>query len=144
MTTNIQRAVEAQRKKYEEIGMPLLQYMAMIHKLSYRRFAEIFGISKGHAEAILRHKSFPSLELAVRISRYFDSTVDDLFAWRVDDTGERRPLVIIIPETGEMITLNAKNSGEGITLSGLAVARRISEGKRKNFGRRLSDGVHRD
>ena len=91
---NRQSLIERQREKYSLLPKPLLGYLAEIHGLSVRKFASIFGISKTQASDILSHKILPSLDLAVRISRYFDTTVEDLFGWRVDDNGDRRPLVI--------------------------------------------------
>jgi DNA-binding XRE family transcriptional regulator len=65
-----------------------------MHGLSIREFAEVFEISKNHAEAVLKHRTAPSLELAFQIARYFDLKVDELFGWMFDDTGNRRPLVL--------------------------------------------------
>ena len=65
-----------------------------MHGLTIREFAEVFEISKNHAEAVLKHRTSPSLELAFQIARYFDLKVDELFGWMVDDTGNRRPLVL--------------------------------------------------
>jgi putative transcriptional regulator len=97
VTTRVQRVVERQRAIYETLAKPLLQQLVELHGLSIRDFARIFEISKGHAEAVLKHRTEPSLELAFRIARYFDLTVDDLFGWRFDDTGDRRPLLIHVP-----------------------------------------------
>jgi DNA-binding XRE family transcriptional regulator len=74
--------------------MPLIQYYAKLCGISIVEFARIFGISKNHAEAVMKHRVFPTLELAVRIARYFEIPTDDLFAWRIDDDGSRRPLVV--------------------------------------------------
>jgi DNA-binding XRE family transcriptional regulator len=77
--------------------------MAIVYRLTIREFAEIFGISKAHAEAILKEKKAPSLELAFRISRYFGVKVDELFGWRFDDDGNRHSLVAEI--NGELVTI---------------------------------------
>ncbi len=94
MPTNLQRTIERQRAVYETLATPLLYQLARIHGLTIREFAEIFGISKNHAEAVLKHRTSPSLELAFHIARYFDVKVDELFGWMFDDTGNRRPLVL--------------------------------------------------
>jgi len=94
MPTNIQRTIERQRAIYETLAMPLLYQLARMHGLSIREFAEVFEISKNHAEAVLKHRTTPSLELAFQIARYFDLKVDELFGWQFDDTGNRRPLVL--------------------------------------------------
>ena len=94
MPTNLQRTIERQRAVYETLATPLLYQLARIHGLSIREFADIFKISRNHAEAVLKHRSTPSLELAFQIGRYFDVRVDELFGWMFDDTGNRRPLVV--------------------------------------------------
>jgi DNA-binding XRE family transcriptional regulator len=94
MPTNLQRTIERQRAIYETLATPLLYQLARMHGLSIREFAEIFEISKNHAEAVLKHRTTPSLELAFQIGRYFDVKVDELFGWMFDDTGNRRPLVV--------------------------------------------------
>jgi DNA-binding XRE family transcriptional regulator len=97
MTTNVQQVIEKQRAVYDTLAKPLLQQLSELHGLTIRDIAAIFKISKGHAEAVLKHRVFPSLELAVRIARYFETNVDELFAWRVDDAGDRRPLLVELP-----------------------------------------------
>jgi DNA-binding XRE family transcriptional regulator len=94
MSTSLQKAIEKQRAVYETMKMPLLYQLAKMHGVSIREFAEIFEISKNHAEAVLKHRTTPSLELAFQIARYFDLKVDILFGWMFDDTGNRRPLVL--------------------------------------------------
>ena len=104
--SNIQVTVEKCRALYEVEGSPkLLQQITTCYRITIREFASIFGISKAHAEDIIKHRKFPALDLAVRISRYFECTVEDLFAWRVDDDGKRRPLLIVDPKTGVAVRL---------------------------------------
>ena len=92
---------------YEINGQPPLLYqLCQVHKLSIREFADLFQISKSHAEDVLKHRSFPSLELAIRIARYWECTVEDLFGWRVDDDAMRRPL--IIEKDGQVIRLRER------------------------------------
>lgn len=93
----------------------MLSQLAEVHKISVRDFAGIFGISKSHAEEILNHRKFPSLELAVRISRYWGCTVDDLFGWRVDDDGARRPLIVDVGD-GQRIRVNSTHRYDDITV----------------------------
>jgi transcriptional regulator with XRE-family HTH domain len=104
--TNVQTVNQKQRAVYESLAKPLLQQLTELHGLTIRDVAAVFSISKGHAEGILKHRVFPSLELSVRIARYFEVSVDDLFAWRVDDSGERRPLLIELPGIDVPIRLN--------------------------------------
>jgi plasmid maintenance system antidote protein VapI len=76
MSTNVQQVIEKQRAVYDTLAKPLLQQLSELHGLTIRDIAAIFKISKGHAEAVLKHRVFPSLELAVRIARYFETNVD--------------------------------------------------------------------
>lgn len=114
--TNVQETNEKQRAVYESLAKPLLQQLAELHGLTIRDVAAVFGISKGHAEAILKHRVFPALELAIRIARYFEVSVDELFAWRVDDSGERRPLLIELPGIDVPIRLTRRYDGDALTL----------------------------
>lgn len=94
---------------YGELNKPLLAQLADLHQLSIRDFAAIFGISKSHAQEILSHETMPSLELAIRISRYWECSVEELFGWRVDDEGERRPLLVALPGTNQLVRLSSRN-----------------------------------
>lgn len=112
---------------------PLLAQLAEIHDISVRDFARIFGISKSYAEEILNHKKFPSLELGIRIARYYECDTDELFGWRIDDDGVRRPLVVKLPWSETYMTLNASNRNHG-SLALLAVVAewiRVKLGGRK-------------
>ena len=102
MKTNIQLGVEKERAVYTSMPRPLLAQLCLLHGLSIRDFAQIFEISKSHAQEILNHQKMPSLELAFRIARYFECTTDELFGWMVDDDGMRRPLLVEIPGKGEV------------------------------------------
>ena len=114
--SNLQVVNEALRVKYERDGMlPLLSRVARAHQISVRDFASIFGISKSVAAEILSEKKMPSLELAVRVSRYFEVTVEELFGWRIDDTGERRPLLVI--DQGQVRKLVGKDKTGAIELA---------------------------
>ena len=103
--SNLQLSIERARQQYS--AAPLMEQLCQIHGISQREFAAIFGISKGHAEAIVKERVLPSLELGVRIARYWECSVEELFGWRVDDGGERRPLLIFDRQTGEARRLNA-------------------------------------
>ena len=106
MKTNVQVTSEKCRAIYEVEGVPpLLQQISQLHRLTIREFAAIFGISKDYSEKIIKHRVFPTLELAFRISRYFEVTVEELFGWRVDDDGKRRPLLTVDPKTGKAFRL---------------------------------------
>lgn len=109
MKTNLQIAIEQQRAVYSHLRKPLLLQMAQLHQLTVRDIAEIFGIARSHAENILNHRKLPSLELAIRLARYFEVTVDDLFGWMYDDEGIRRPLLIELPGTGQVVRLKASD-----------------------------------
>lgn len=110
--TALQIVVEKQRAVYEQPGIPpLLQQICQMYRITIREFAEMFGISKAHAENIIKHRKFPALDLAIEICRYFECTVEDLFGWRVDDDGKRRPLLVIDPKTKEVSRLSERERG---------------------------------
>ena len=112
--SNTQICNEKARAYYQAQGQPpLLVQICAAHQVSIRDFAAIFGISKTYSAEIINHEKFPSLELAVRISRYWEVTVEDLFGWRIDDTGERRPLLVIDPATGKVRKLTQKEGRTG-------------------------------
>ena len=127
MSTNLQIGIEQQRAVYENLARPLLSQLINIHNITFREFAEIFGISKSHSEEILNHRKFPALELALRISRYFECSVEELFGWRVDDDGSRRPLLIELPGTGTVVRLSAKDRTHDALPLVVAVAQLIRE-----------------
>ena len=91
--------------------------------MTYRDIAEIFNISRSHAENILLHRREPTLELAFRIARYFEMKVDDLFGWRFDDDGKRRPLLVELHGTGVYARLKARDTQVGA----LDLVRKIAE-----------------
>jgi putative transcriptional regulator len=106
--SNLQMRIDAARNHYEGQGRPpLLEQLCQVHGLTQREFAAIFGVSKQHAENVMKHKTLPSLELALKIARYWECSIEDLFGWRVNDDGARRPLLIKDPSTGEVRRLNA-------------------------------------
>ena len=114
MKSSLQIVNEKARAIYEGSGQPpLLAQIAEVHGLSVRDFASIFGIGKSHAADVLNHKVFPSLELALKISRYWEVTIEELFGWRVDDDGARRPLLIIDPKTGKVRKLTKAQGRTG-------------------------------
>lgn len=139
MITNVQAVNAKQRAVYESLGKPLLQQLAELHGITIRDFARIFQVSKGHSESILKHKVFPSLDLAVRIARYFETTVDELFAWRVDDSGDRRPLLIELPNQKSPIRLSHRHKRDHLPLvTQLAEAMMVKGGVEK-----LAEGLMR-
>lgn len=105
MKSDIQAVIEEQRARYESEGAPLLARLAKVHGLSVRQMATIFKVSNGYAHDLMQHKALPTLELAFKLARYFEVTVDELFGWRVDDTGDRRPLLVEIPGEKEPLRL---------------------------------------
>jgi transcriptional regulator with XRE-family HTH domain len=127
--TNVQETNQKQRAVYESLAKPLLQQLAELHGLTIRDVAAVFRISKGHAEGILKHRVFPSLELAVRIARYFEVSVDELFAWRVDDSGERRPLLIELPGVSAPIRLRSQEHSDS-----LSIVVRVSNAMQVKYG----------
>ena len=114
--SNIQAAIERAREKYGE-HPTLLSRICQAHGISVRDFAVIFGISKTHAADVIGHKKLPSLELAVQISRYWEVTVEELFGWRIDDEGKRRPLLVIDQETGQVRKLVGKDRVGAVELA---------------------------
>ena len=111
--SNIQRCNEKAREFYGD--SPLLSRIAAAHQITLRDFSSIFGISKSLAGEVLNHTTFPKLELAVRISRYFEVTVEELFGWRIDDDGKRRPLLVI--DQGQVRKLVGKDKVGAIELA---------------------------
>lgn len=109
--TNIQVWIDQERAIYCGLRKPLLAQLAMIHKVTVREFASIFGISKSNAQEILAHRKDPSLLLAFKIARYFEVSVDELFGWNYGDTGDRRPLVI--EKDGKPLRLKEEVKGHG-------------------------------
>lgn len=104
--TRIQVCSEKARAVYaNDLGTPLLQQLCMLHNVSIREFAEIFGISKSHAEDVIKERIFPPLQAAIAISRYFEVDVEFLFGWRVDDNGTRRPLLIEVQGSKTLVRL---------------------------------------
>jgi DNA-binding XRE family transcriptional regulator len=105
--TALQITIEKQRALYEVEGAPpFLQQITTMYRITIREFAGIFGISKAHAENIIKQRKYPDLPLALKITRYFGCTVEELFGWRVDDDGKRRPLLIENPKTGQAYRLS--------------------------------------
>ena len=100
MLSSIQITLQKVRAVNGTLAKPMLAQLAELHGLPIRQFAGIFGISKGHAESVLKHRSYPSLQTAIKIARYFETSVEDIFGWTIDDTGERCPLVLSLPEGG--------------------------------------------
>lgn len=112
MPTGLQIRIDRERAVYETLQKPLLYQLVTLHQLSIRDFASVFGISKGHAENLLKHRTVPDLELAFRIARYFTVSVDELFGWRFDDTGDRCPT--LIERNGEVVKMSSFDTGLGI------------------------------
>jgi transcriptional regulator with XRE-family HTH domain len=110
--SNVQTVNEKLRAVYEG-QPPLLSRIAEAHGISVRDFSSIFGVGKSHAADILNHRVYPSLELALKISRYWEVTVEELFGWRVDDDGARRPLLVIDPATGKALKLTKHRGRTG-------------------------------
>lgn len=111
--TEIQIVNEKCRAEYVREGIPpLLQQFTQVHRITIREFASIFGISKAYAEDIIKHRKFPTLDIAVRIARYFGCTVEELFGWRVDDDGKRRPLLKLDPKTGVAYRLKERKQDD--------------------------------
>lgn len=131
MSTNLQIGLEKQRSVYDNLARPLLSQLVHVHNITIREFAEIFGISKSFCEDILNHKKFPNLELGLRISRYFDCSIEELFGWRVDDDGCRRPLLIELPGTGTVVRLSSRDRTHDALPLVVEVARLVREREEK-------------
>ena len=116
MQSNLQCAIDQQREVYSHLRFPLLQQLCRIHSLTVRDVATIFGIGKSHAQEIITHQKAPSLELAFRLARYFECSVDELFGWRFDDSGERRPLVIELSNKVLVRLGSARKSDQALEL----------------------------
>lgn len=109
MQTNIQRWIKQERAAYSTLRKPLLAQLAQLHGISVRDFAAIFKVSKSNAQEILAHRKDPPLGLAFQVARYFEVTVDELFGWKYDDAGDRRPLVIEVGR--KLVRLSHKIEG---------------------------------
>ena len=115
MRNNLQTAIEQQREVYQHLALPMLAQLCEIHNLSVRDIAGIFNISKSLAAEVIHYRKMPSLELAVRLARYFECSTDDLWAWMFDDDGNRRPLMIEMPPRWhkKLVRLKAGVRGHG-------------------------------
>jgi DNA-binding XRE family transcriptional regulator len=127
--SNIQTASEQQRAIYSSLRMTLLAQLLNVHCVTVRDFAAIFGVSKSHAADIVAHRKLPDLELAFRLARYFECTVDELFGWRIEDTGERRPLVVVwgFGKDKQLVRLKPELKGD----SALGIVASIAENMRR-------------
>jgi DNA-binding XRE family transcriptional regulator len=112
MSTALQIGIEKQRAVYAELRRPVLSQLMEMHRVTIREFAEMMGISPSYCEEIVNEKKFPKLVVALRMCRYWEVTVEELFGWWLDDDGQRRPFVIELPKTGQVIRLNARNKGD--------------------------------
>lgn len=129
MKTSIE-VVNAKIRAVNDVeGLPALLYQIVLsHHLTIREFARIFRISKDYAADIVHHRVFPPVDLAVRISRYFGCTTDELFAWRVDDDGSRRPLLVVPPWTRKSIRLKVDQDAHTAINLALAALEKKREG----------------
>ena len=116
MTSNIQETNLKLRAVYGSMPKPLLQQLSELHGLTIRDFARIFGISKAHAEAIEKQRAMPNLPLAIKIARYFETTVEEMFGWQVDDTGERKCLLVELPGLDVPIRMGYKHERDTLPL----------------------------
>jgi transcriptional regulator with XRE-family HTH domain len=135
--TNLQIGLEQQRAVYFSLPRPLLSQIAQAHGISVRDFAAIFEISKSHAEEIMSHDKMPSLALALKITRYFECTVEEMFGWLLDDTGDRRPLLVEMAGN-RLVRLNARNPKH--TVFEIAGATAEAMKKRQEVKFRSSEG----
>jgi ligand-binding sensor domain-containing protein len=53
----------------------------------------------------------------MKIACYFEVSVEELFGWRMEDTGERRPLLVLDPKTGQVVKLVGENRKDAIQLA---------------------------
>jgi transcriptional regulator with XRE-family HTH domain len=111
--SNLQINTERQRALYLYLEPPLIAQLAKVHGLTVRDFAAIFGMGKSLAAQILNMTKYPDMVLALRIARYFEVTVDELWGWLVNDLGARRPLVIELPGTKRLLRLRAGVKAHG-------------------------------
>jgi transcriptional regulator with XRE-family HTH domain len=129
MRTNVQLGIEQQRAVYETMPRPLLSQLAEVHRITVRDFADIFGISKSYAGELLNHKKFPTLELGIKIARYFEVSMEELFGWRVDDEGMRRPMMVDIG--GHLLRLSSKNPDHRAIPLVMAIRKKMNENYEK-------------
>ena len=129
MRSSLQVAIEQQREINKTLKLPLLAQIAKIYNLSVRDIAEIVGISKSHAADVLNHQAMPSLDVALKVARYLEVTVEDLWGWQVDDDGARRPLVVEIQKTKVLMRLQTKDQCYGTMELVRLLAESFKEGK---------------
>src|SRR5580658_5660419 len=110
------------------MSRPLLAQIAELHGISVRDFAALFDVSKTYAAGVLNHTRQPSLEVAVRISRYFEVTVEELFGWWFDDNGERRPLLIQLPGTDRVMVLKSSDPDHATLKLVKVIAQALKDG----------------
>lgn len=55
------------------------------HEMTQQELADKTGVTRQTIHAIENGKYFPTLELAFRISRVFDLTIEDVFIWKKED-----------------------------------------------------------
>lgn len=140
--SNIQAAQEQQRAVYSYLRMPLLTQILNVHCLTIRDFAAIFGVSKSHAADVVSHRKLPDLELAFKVARYFECTVDELFGWRIEDTGERRPLIVVwgFGKNKKLVRLKSDLKSD----SALGIVAAVADNMRAYQEEQAREKLHRD
>lgn len=69
---------------YKKIPQYRCRLMAMRHKhyITQENLAKTLGVSRQTISSIERNQSEPSLELAVKLAKYFHATIEEMFIYR--------------------------------------------------------------
>ena len=65
--------------KKEKVIIKLKYYRTEVEKLTQQELAERVGVSRQSINAIEKEKFLPSIELSLKLARYFGVAVEELF-----------------------------------------------------------------
>lgn len=65
--------------KKEEVIIKLKYYRTEVEKLTQQELADRVGVSRQSINAIEKEKFLPSIELSLKLARYFGVAVEELF-----------------------------------------------------------------
>jgi putative transcriptional regulator len=63
----------------EKVVIKLKQYRTEVKKLTQQELADQIGVSRQSINAIEKGKFLPSIELALKLARFFEVSVEELF-----------------------------------------------------------------
>jgi putative transcriptional regulator len=65
--------------KTEKVIIQLKKYRTEVKKLTQQELADQVGVSRQSINAIEKEKFLPSIELALKLARFFEVPVEELF-----------------------------------------------------------------